>query len=137
MPMKQRVNVSFLRDKRLHKVWLVAVLAWACFRAVAINRFFGDHKVNAWGYLIVDLSSSIPYAIYSAKAVITFLDKSWELFRKHVFLTAISFYIPDIYVIIFARTVPTALYIGFGISIIFFTALAFLSLKKDASRGNR
>ena len=136
MPMKQRVNMSFLRDKRVHYAWLLAVLAWACFRAIAINRFFGAHKVNAWGYLTVDLVSSVPYAIYSAKAVVNFLDKSWGAFRKHVVLTAICFYIPDIYVFIFARTVPTSLYVGFGISIIFFSTMAFLSLKKDVSKGN-
>ena len=134
--MKQRVNLSFLRNKRVHYAWLLAVLAWACFRAFAVNRFFGDHKVNAWGYLTVDLVSSVPYAIYSAKAVVNFMDKSWEALRKNVVLTAIYFYIPDIYVFIFARTVPTSLYVGFGISIIFFSTVAFLGLKNDATRGD-
>lgn len=137
MPMKQRVNVSFLRDKRVHYAWLLAVLAWACFRAIAINRFFGDHKVNAWGYLTVDLVSSVPYAVYSAKAVVNFLDKSWLVFRRNVVLTAIFFYLPDIYVFIFARTVPTSLYVGFGISIIFFSTFAFMSLRRDAGKDKK
>lgn len=125
---------KFLRDKRTHYVWLLLVLAWASFRAIAINKFFGDHKVNAWGYLTVDLVSSVPYAIYSAKAVVNFLDKSWLAFRRNVVLTAIFFYIPDIYVFIFARTVPASLYVGFGISIIFFSTFAFMSLRRDAGK---
>lgn len=128
------MNVSFLRDKRMHYAWLILVLAWAGFRAVVINRFFGDHKVNAWGYLAVDLASSIPYAIYSARAVVNFLDRYWVVFRRNVIFAAIFFYIPDIYVFIFARTVPTSLYVGFGISIIIFSTLALLSLKRDASK---
>lgn len=118
----------------MHYAWLLLVLAWASFRAVAINKFFGDHNVNAWGYLIVDLASSIPYALFSARAVVNFLDRDWIAFRRSVILASIFFYIPDIYVFIFARTVPTSLYIGFGISIIIFSTLALLSLKRDASR---
>jgi len=132
--MNQRVNVSILRDKRTHYAWLLLVLAWASFRAIAINKFFGAHNVNAWGYLTVDLASSIPYAIYSARAVVNFLDRDWIAFRRNVILTAIFFYIPDIYVFIFARAVPPSLYLGFAISIIFFSAMALLSLKRDASR---
>jgi hypothetical protein len=132
--MNPRMNASILRDKRTHYAWLILVLSWASFRAIAINKFFGDHNVNAWGYLIVDLASSIPYALYSARAVVNFLDRDWVVFRRNVILAAIFFYIPDIYVFIFARTVPTSLYVGFGISITFFSTLALLSLKRDASK---
>ena len=130
--MNERSSFTFLRDKRTHYLWLLLVLGWACFRALAINKFFGDHNVNAWGYLTVDFAASIPYALYSAKAVVNFLDKSWGTFRKNLSITAISFYIPDIYVLIFAREVPTSLYIGFAISILIFSALAFFTLKRDA-----
>jgi len=132
--MNQQVRLSLLRDKRTHYAWLVLVLAWACFRAFAINKFFGDHNVNAWGYLVVDIASSIPYGLYSAQVVVNFLDKDWISFRKNLILTAIFFYIPDIYVLVFARTVPQSLYVGFAISILFFSTIAFLSLKRDAKK---
>ena len=132
--MNQQVRFSMLRDKRTHYAWLLLVLAWACIRTFAIKRFFGDHHVNAWGYLVVDIASSIPYAFYSAQVVVNFLDKDWITFRKNLVLTAIFFYIPDMYVLIFARTVSQSLYIGFGISILFFSTLAFLSLNRDAKK---
>ncbi len=135
--MNQRVRFTFLRDKRTHYAWLLLVLAWACFRAFVINRFFGQHNVNAWGYLTVDLLSSIPYAMYSAKTVVNFLDKSWMVFRSNLILTSIFFYIPDIYVFIFARTVPASLYVGFVISILFFSTMAFLSLRNEAANGKK
>lgn len=113
---------------------MLLVLGWACFRAFVIHKFFGDHNVNAWGYLIVDLAASIPYALYSAKAVVNFLDKQWRIFRRNVIFTAVSFYIPDIYVILFARKVPASLYIGFAITIVIFSSLAFFTLKKDVTK---
>lgn len=130
-------ELSFLRGKRAQQTWLCLVIVWACFRAFAINKFFGNHQVNAWGYLLVDLASSIPYALYSARAVVNFLDKSWPEFRRNVFLTAAFFYIPDLYVFIFARTVPASLYIGFIISIAIFSTLAFISLRSDVSKAHR
>jgi len=132
--MNHQKRVSVLRDKRTHGVWLVLVLAWAIFRAFAINKFFGEHNVNSWGYLAVDLASSVPYAIYSARAVVNYLDKDWRKFRGSIQLTALSFYIPDVYVLVFARTVPTSLYVGFGISIIMFSLAAFISFRKDVSQ---
>jgi len=73
--------------------------------------------------------------LYSARAVVNFLDKSWAQLRRNTALTALFFYIPDIYVFIFARAVPTSLYIGFVGTIIIFSAVAFLSLRSDASKG--
>jgi len=132
--MASRVNLTFLHDQRTHRTWLVLVLAWASFRAFAINKFFGHHGVNVWAYLVVDLASSVPYAVYSARAVVNFLDKTWLELRRNTLLAALFFYIPDIYIFIFARTVPTSLYIGFGITIIIFSVVAFLSLRNDASK---
>ncbi|MEI7697763.1 MAG: hypothetical protein WCJ16_06450 [Actinomycetes bacterium] len=132
--MTQGVRFTILRDKRTHYAYLFLVLAWACFRAIAINKFFGQHNVNAWGYLVVDLGASVPYALYSTRAVVNFLDKDWIAFRRNVILTTAFFYIPDIYVFIFARTVPRSLYLGFAISIIIFSTMALLSLKRDISK---
>ena len=132
--MTQGVRFTILRDKRTHYAYLFLVLAWACFRAIAINKFFGQHNVNAWGYLVVDLGASVPYALYSTRAVVNFLDKDWIAFRRNVILTTAFFYIPDIYVFIFARTVPRSLYLGFAISIIIFSTMALLSLERDISK---
>ncbi len=127
-------SVAFLRNKHAQQAWLALVIVWACFRAFAINKFFGDHNVNPWGYLLVDLASSIPYALYSSRAVISFLDKAWAQLRRYVILSAIFFYMPDVYVFIFARTVPTSLYLGFVVTIIIFSILAIISLKRDAKK---
>ena len=83
----------------------------------------------------MDITSSVPYAIYSAKSLVNFLDARWPTFRENILLTALYFYIPDIYVLIFARTVPTSLYVGFGLSMTIFTLVAIFSFKKDIKRG--
>jgi len=132
--MNSKNRLWFLRDKRAHGVWLVLVLGWAIFRAVAINKFFGDHKVNSWGYLAVDLASSVPYAIYSARAIVSYYDNDWRTFRKCTAITVLCFYIPDIYVLVFARQVPRSLYLGFGISITIFSLITLIGFRNDVSK---
>ena len=133
--MKNRVNLSFLKGQKAQRTWLLLVLVWACVRAVVIGDVFGKYGVNAWAYLIVDFGSAIPYAIYSGKVVINILSKDWSVIRKNGLLTMLFFYIPDAYVLIYAKEVPLSLLIGFFISIAIFTILAGYSLRKDVSKG--
>lgn len=133
--MKKGVNLSFLRDKNAQRGWLALVIAWAVIRAVVIKDVFGDYGINGWSYFAVDLGSGIPYAIYSGRAVINFLDKNWLAIRKNGLLSLIFFYIPDLYVLIFAKQVPFSLLIGFLISIAVFTSFAFWGFRRDISKG--
>jgi hypothetical protein len=133
--MSSRMNLSFLRDKNAQRSWIALVIAWAIIRAIVIRDVFGDYGINGWYYFAVDLCSGIPYAIFSGKAVINFLDKDWTAIRKNGFLSLIFFYIPDIYVLIFARQVPVSLLIGFLISIMVFTGFALWGLRRDVEKG--
>ena len=133
--MRSTERLSFLRDKNAQRSWIALVIAWAIIRAIVIKDVFGGYGINGWSYFAVDLCSGIPYAIYSGKAVINFLDKDWVAIRKNGFLSLIFFYIPDIYVLIFARQVPTSLLIGFLISIAVFTIFAIWGLRRDVEKG--
>lgn len=133
--MVSRANLSFLRDKNAQRSWIALVIAWAVIRALVIKDVFGDYGINGWSYFAVDLGSGIPYAIYSGRAVINFLDKDWLAIRKNGLLALIFFYIPDIYVLIFARQIPFSLLIGFLISIAIFTIFAIWGFRRDISKG--
>jgi hypothetical protein len=135
--MKSRVNLSFLRDKNAQRSWVALVIAWAIIRSIVIRDVFGNYGVNGWSYFAVDLCSGIPYAIYSGRAVINFLDKDWLSTRKNGLLALIFFYIPDLYVLIFAKQVPFSLLIGFLISIAVFTSFAIWGFRQDISKGGK
>ena len=132
--MKNRASFSFLKEKRAQQTWLVLVIVWACFRAVVINDVFGSYGVNGWAYFAVDIGSAIPYAIYSGRCLINYLNRDWPAFRTNTFLAFIFFYIPDVYVLIFAKKVPTSLLVGFLVSICFFTLLAIWGFHRDISK---
>ena len=133
--MKIRLNLSFLKEKKAQRTWLALVIAWAVIRAVVIKDVFGSYGINGWAYFCVDLGSGIPYAIYSGRAVIDFLNKDWISIRMNAILGFKFFYVPDIYVLIFAKKVPFSLLVGFLISIVIFTSIAIWGLRRDIGKG--
>ena len=133
--MSSKVNLSFLRDKNAQRSWIALVIAWAVIRAIVIKDVFGDYGINGWYYFLVDLCSGIPYAIFSGRVVINFLEKDLVAIRKNGFLSLIFFYIPDIYVLIYARQIPSSLLVGFLISITIFTGFAVWGLRRDVKKG--
>jgi hypothetical protein len=125
-----RVNVALLRSVGAKRTWLFLVLVWAIIRTIAVKDFFSQYGIHPWIYLSIDLLSSIPYAHYSANLVISYLDKEWASTRKNFFLTAIFFYIPDVYIFTAANRIPKELLIGFVVSVLIFSAIAGYGIVK-------
>ena len=129
--MKSSINFNFLRDKRVQRLWILLVIAWACIRAIVIRDVFSSYGVNPWIYFAVDLFSGIPYAIYSARFVVNFLDKDWDKSRWNAAMTAMYFYIPDVYVLAASKNAPKSLVIGFLISVLIFSIFALVGIRKN------
>ncbi|MCX6453625.1 MAG: hypothetical protein NTV53_01450 [Actinobacteria bacterium] len=125
------------RAKRASQIWLVLVLLWAMARAVFVNKLFGSHGVNGLIYLAVDLASSVPYAIYSARLVITFINHDFKNVYKNILLTSLFFYIPDVYILIAARRVPSGLYLILFLTIALFSAFAIATIARDIRNKRR
>jgi hypothetical protein len=119
------------KAKRASQIWLVLVLLWAIARALFINKLFGSHGVNGYIYLAVDLASSVPYAIYSARLVITFISREFTNVYRNAILTALFFYIPDVYILVTAQKVPSGLYLILFLTIALFSAFAIASIARD------
>ena len=131
------MNFSFLKGEKAQRTWLFLVIAWAFIRTLFIRNFFSQYGVNAWAYFVVDLTSAIPYAIYSGKAVVNFLDKNRGELRKNGLLGLTFFYIPDVYVLVYAKEVPSSLLTAFLITIAIFSIFAIFGLRKDIHKGEK
>lgn len=123
--------------KRASQIWLVLVLLWAIARALFINKLFGTHGVNSFIYLIIDLTSSVPYAIYSSQLVSTFIKRESKNIYKNIILTSLFFYIPDVYILITAKHVPNSLYVTLFITIALFSAFAIGAIARDIRNKSR
>ena len=130
-----KIHVDLLRSSGAKRTWFFLVLAWAVIRTFAVKGFFSAYGIHPSIYLVIDLLSSIPYAHYSANLVISYLDKNWESTSKNFLLTAIFFYVPDIYIFTAANRIPRQLLIGFIISVLIFSLIAIIGIVKKIKDG--
>ncbi len=130
MYMDNQSRTRFLYFRSTKVIWYVIVLGWALLRTFAVKTVFEKNGVNPWLYLALDLAASIPYAHFTHKLVLTFLEKNWPSFKKAVAFSVVTFYIPDIYILISARQVPAVIYGGFFIVLATFSLMAVLSIYK-------
>ena len=125
------LNVKNMQIRgQLTWAWIAISIAWSLIRSLVIRRVFGPHGTNSWVYLVIDFSTTIPYAIYSAKAVFAWIDKSSE-FRRYLFISAACFIAPDLYVALTARRVSLDVWIGFGLFVFILASLAVLKGRSD------
>jgi hypothetical protein len=129
--------MELLRSASARRTWILLVIAWAIIRTIVVKDFFSQYGLHPWIYLSIDLLSSIPYAHYSANLVISYLDKEWASTRKNFFLTAIFFYIPDVYIFTAADRIPKELLIGFVISVLIFSAVATAGIWRKIKDGRQ
>ena len=120
-----------VNTKIASRIWMALVILWAIGRAIFVKELFGSHGVNGLIYLAVDLISSIPYAIYSARLVFNFIKHDYKSTYKNILLTALFFYIPDLYILISARRVPAGLYAILFTTITLFSAFAIGTIARD------
>jgi len=126
-----------LNTQLASRIWIALVILWAIGRAIFVKELFGSHGVNGLIYLVVDLLSSIPYAIYSARLVVSFISHDFKDSYKNMFATAFFFYIPDLYILIFARKVPAGLYAILFVTITLFSLFAIWAIARDVRKKRR
>jgi hypothetical protein len=107
------------------RIWLVLVLTWSLGRSIVVTRVFEQYGLNPAIYFAIDFLSSIPYAYASAQTLLAFIDKQRNRILAWGLLTLVTFYLPDIYIVIASQHVPTFTYFGFAMILTVLSALAY------------
>ena len=122
----RRVNFLYLKLTKI--IWYVVVLGWAIIRTLAVRTVFEKNGVNPWVYLAIDLAASIPYAHFTHQLVLTYFEKDWPRFKRAVVISIITFYAPDVYILLVAKQVPGVVYSGFFLILATFSAFAVFGI---------
>ena len=95
------------RRKRLSRTWAGIVVVWSLIRTVIVWAAVGDYGLNPWIYLSLDLSSAIVDAFTTPRMVLSFIDDHFEQAIKWAFISLVAFIVPDLYIFLGTRTLPT------------------------------
>lgn len=119
---------NFLYSRLTKSIWYALVLGWALIRTLIVKGIFEKNGVNPWIYLVIDLAASIPYARYTHRFVISFLEKDWKRLKVALVISVLTFYAPDLYILLSAQEVSTSIYIGFFLVLSIFSAVSAIGI---------
>ena len=95
------------RRKRLSRTWAGIVVVWSLIRTVIVWAAVGDYGLNPWIYLSLDLNSAIVDAFTTPRMVLSFIDDHFKQAIKWAFISLVAFIVPDLYIFLGTRTLPT------------------------------
>ena len=119
---KSRQNLTF--------GWIAISVAWSAIRSFVVGEVFSPHGTDADVYFIIDLFTTIPYAIFSAKAVFAAIDKNSK-FLIYAVIAGVAFITPDVYIFATAKQVSTAVWVEFTLYLVVMAGLAISQNKKS------
>ena len=121
-------NSRVATRRLVERLWVILVIAYGAGRAIVVWKALGQYGVNPWIYLALDVTSSWPYAVATARLVTSVIDREFSRAKSWGGLAAITFLIPDLYILAVARDVPTEVYVIIIAIISLLALLAMLSL---------
>ncbi len=99
----------------LERVWVAATVGYGMARALLVGATLAQYGVNPWGYLLLDLATSIPLGISTARVVCALVDRDMKKARRWAIIAVVTDFAPDIFIVIVGRHMPPIVYLVLGI----------------------
>ena len=104
---KQHDAATLQRRKMLSRTWAAVVVGWSLIRTFIVWAAVKDYGFNPWIYLGIDLASATVDAFSTPRMVIAFIDDHYRVALKWALISLVAFIVPDIYIFLGTRTLPT------------------------------
>jgi hypothetical protein len=89
-----------LRRKRLERAWIAVGVGYSILRVFIANATVKKYGVNIWAFAVVEIGSSFPYSLGTARLVARLVDKSYRSATKWGMLAAVCFIAPETFIVI-------------------------------------
>ncbi len=117
------------RQKFWERLWTGSIFIYTIVATIVVWKGLSKYGVNPWIFAVIDAITSYTYGITSARMVIALIAKNSQLARKWALGAAVSFIIPQAYILIAAKNTPADVYrivIGVITALFLFTATSLL-----------
>ena len=108
-------------QKLIERWWIGIVIAWDVLKTFAVDKTFSKYGVNAYIYFAIVISIAIPYAITTAKMFFAIIINHWRKASIYGGIALVLHFVPDIYILATAKSVPKTIYDSFIFIIAVFT----------------
>ena len=94
----------------LERIWVVATVGYGMARALLVGATLSQYGVNPWGYLALDLATSVPLGIATARVVCALVDRDLRKARNWGIVAVLTDFAPDVFIVVVGRDMPVIVY---------------------------
>ena len=127
------------REAVLERLWAGTIVVYSFGAAVVVNKTLRKYGVNPYLFFVIDICTSWPYGIATARIVINTMAKNWKAVRKWTWIAAITFVTPQVYILITAHHAPRDVYLiviaVISFLIVFAIAGVLLQIRNTRKKG--
>ena len=116
-------------------MWAAFVIGWSLIRTVIIWAALADYGFNPWIYVSIDLVCSVIDAFTTPRMVLSFIDNRYKSAILWGVVSLVAFVIPDIYIFVGTRTLPTRVIVILCLVIGSMLAMAVFSVVRKVRAG--
>ncbi len=93
------------------RIWAGLLVLYSTGAAFLVWKTLSQYGVNPVAFLIIDMVTSWPYGISTARIVVNAVRRQWHEVRKWAWVAAATFIAPDVYVLASANHAPRRVYL--------------------------
>ena len=111
---RQKPRTGTKRSRREilgERIWAGLLVLYSTGAAYLVWRTLSKYGVNPIAFLIIDMVTSWPYGISTARIVVNAVKRQWHEVRKWAWVAAATFIAPDVYVLASASRAPRSVYL--------------------------
>ena len=95
----------------IEKLWASTIVLYSFGATLIVWKTLHKYGVNPYLFFVIDVCTSWPYGIATARIVAKVFEKEWKQVRKWSWVAAICFVTPQIYILVASHLAPRDVYI--------------------------
>lgn len=104
-------NFVLRRQSLIEKLWASTIVLYSFGATIVVWKGLHRYGVNPLLFFVIDVCTSWPYGIATARIVAKVFEKDWPAVRKWSWIAAICFVTPQIYVLAASHHAPRDVYL--------------------------
>jgi hypothetical protein len=103
------------RRKALERLWVLVGVSYGVFRVFVANATVKKYGVNIWAFAVVEIGSSFPYSLGTARVVGAIVDRKRQAMLKWGLVSLACFAAPEVFILVTGHNMPRSVYAVIGV----------------------
>jgi hypothetical protein len=103
------------RNSKIYKIiertWASSIILYSFGATIVVWKGLSRYGVNPILFFVIDVCTSWPYGIATARIVLNVIERRWSEVRKWSWVAVITFVTPQVYILAAAKHPPREVYI--------------------------